>query len=36
VIKGVLHDFDDAQCVKILGDCRRAMRADGCVIIANQ
>ena len=36
VIKGVLHDFDDAQCVAILGNCRRAMRGDGCVVIANQ
>jgi hypothetical protein len=32
----VLHDFDDAQCVTILGNCRRAMRAGGCVVIANQ
>jgi hypothetical protein len=36
VIKGVLHDFDDAQCVAILGNCRTAMRPDGCVVIANQ
>lgn len=36
VIKGVLHDFDDDRCVTILGNCRRAMTADGCVVIANQ
>jgi C-methyltransferase len=36
VIKGVLHDFDDEQCIRILSNCRRAMRADGCVVIANQ
>ena len=36
VIKGVLHDFDDEQCVTILTNCRRAMSADGCVVIANQ
>ena len=36
VIKGVLHDFDDEQCVTILSNCRRAMSADGCVVIANQ
>jgi hypothetical protein len=36
VIKGVLHDFDDEQCVTILRNCRRAMRADGCVVIANR
>ena len=36
VIKGVLHDFDDEQCVTILSNCRRAMSTDGCVVIANQ
>jgi len=36
VIKGVLHDFDDDRCVTILGNCRRAMTADGCIVIANQ
>ncbi len=36
VIKGVLHDFDDDQCVRILSNCRTAVRADGCVLIANQ
>jgi SAM-dependent methyltransferase len=36
VIKGVLHDFDDEQCVTILKNCRRAMRRDGCVVIANR
>lgn len=35
-LKGVLHDFDDEQYVTILGNCRRAMRADGCVVLANQ
>jgi len=36
VIKGVLHDFDDDQCVTILSNCRKAMNADGRVVIANQ
>ncbi len=36
VIKGVLHDFDDQQCITILANCRRAMRPDGCVLLANQ
>jgi C-methyltransferase len=35
VIKGVLHDFDDEQCVRILSNCRRAVSADGCLVIAN-
>ena len=36
VIKGVLHDFNDDQCVKILANCRNAMTTDGRVVIANQ
>ncbi len=36
VIKGVLHDFDDDQCIKILSNCRTAVGANGCVLIANQ
>ena len=36
VIKGVLHDFNDEQCVRILSNCRRAVSADGCLVIANQ
>lgn len=36
VIKGVLHDFDDDQCVAILSNCRKALSDGGCVLIANQ
>jgi hypothetical protein len=36
VIKGVLHDFDDDQCVTILSNCCKAMNAHGRVVIANQ
>lgn len=36
VIKGVLHDFDDDACVKILSNCRRAMKKEGVIVIANQ
>jgi C-methyltransferase len=36
IIKGVLHDFDDERCVKILSNCRSAVTADGRVVIANQ
>jgi hypothetical protein len=36
VIKGVLHDFNDDQCVSILSNCREAMDANGRVVIANQ
>ncbi len=35
VIKGVLHDFDDDQCVTILSNCRKAVNANGHVVIAN-
>jgi len=36
VIKGVLHDFSDDQCVTILSNCCEALRDGGCVLIANQ
>lgn len=36
VIKGVLHDFNDDQCVTILSNCRKAMHLEGRVVIANQ
>jgi O-methyltransferase domain len=35
VIKGVLHDFDNEDCIKILSNCRRAASHNGCVVIAN-
>ena len=36
VIKGVLHDFDDEHCLKLLSNCRKAVVSDGCVVIANR
>ncbi len=36
VIKGVLHDFDDNECIRILSHCRTAMVEGGHVVIANQ
>jgi O-methyltransferase domain len=33
IIKSVLHDWDDASCAKILGNCRAAMEPDGRVLI---
>jgi C-methyltransferase len=35
VIKGVLHDFDDDHCVKILTNCRKSVTPQGRVVIAN-
>lgn len=35
VIKGVLHDFGDGQCVKILSNCRKSVTPNGRVVIAN-
>src|SRR5262245_56339060 len=35
VIKGVLHDFDDDHCVKILSNCRKSVAPHGRVVIAN-
>jgi hypothetical protein len=36
VIKGVLHDFSDEECVTVLSNCRKSMRKDARVIVANQ
>ena len=36
VIKGVLHDFNDDQCVTILSNCHKGMHLEGRVVIANQ
>jgi hypothetical protein len=33
IVANVLHDWDDARSVQILGACRRAMAADGRVLI---
>jgi hypothetical protein len=33
VLKHVIHDWDDARAVTILGNCRRAMRIDGTLLI---
>lgn len=36
LLKQVLHDWDDAQCVTILANCGKAMRAGGRVVIVEQ
>jgi len=36
VIKGVLHDFDDARCITILNNCRHAMSSSGKVLIVER
>jgi ubiquinone/menaquinone biosynthesis C-methylase UbiE len=33
LLKHILHDWDDAQCVTILRNCRQAMNAGGRVLI---
>jgi SAM-dependent methyltransferase len=33
LLKHVLHDWDDGQSVRILENCRRAMRPGGRVIV---
>ena len=32
IMKYILHDWDDEQCVQILKNCRDAMTADGCLL----
>ena len=36
VMANVLHDWDDARAVEILGNCRRAMAEDGRVLIVER
>ncbi len=33
LLKHILHDWDDPRCITILKNCRRAMRADGRVLV---
>jgi hypothetical protein len=33
IMKSVIHDWDDDQCVTILSNCREAMKADGRVLV---
>ena len=33
ILKHVLHDWDDAQCAKLLGHCRRAMPDKGRLLV---
>jgi orsellinic acid C2-O-methyltransferase len=33
VLKHVIHDWDDGRAITILANCRRAMRADGTLLI---
>jgi hypothetical protein len=33
IMKSVLHDWDDASCTKILGNCRAAMEPGGRILI---
>ena len=36
LLANVLHDWDDARAIEILGNCRRAMAADGRVLIVER
>ena len=33
VLSHILHDWNDEQCVKILGNCRKAIKPDGRLLI---
>ncbi|MEU7136663.1 methyltransferase [Streptomyces sp. NPDC046261] len=33
LLKRILHDWNDTQCVKILHNCRRAMRPNGRILV---
>jgi len=36
LLKLILHDWDDAACIEILKNCRRALQADGRLVVAEQ
>jgi hypothetical protein len=36
ILKNILHDFQDAQAIQILASCRRAMAADGRVLVVQE
>ncbi len=36
MLKFILHDWDDDHCVQILGNCRRAIRPTGRVLVVDQ
>jgi hypothetical protein len=36
VMKFILHDWDDAHCIRILGNCRRAMQPDARLLVAER
>jgi hypothetical protein len=35
LLKSVLHDWDDENCIKILKNCRKAMRSDGRILVVD-
>jgi SAM-dependent methyltransferase len=35
LVKNVLHDWSDDRCVRILSNCRRAMRPDGRLLVVD-
>jgi hypothetical protein len=34
-MKYIVHDWDDAKCIHILDNCRKAMAADGRVLVVD-
>jgi hypothetical protein len=36
VLKYILHDWDDGDCIRILANCRRAMNEDGRVLVVDR
>ena len=36
LLKNILHDFQDAEAIQILSNCRRAMAADGRVLVVQE
>jgi hypothetical protein len=36
IMKGIIHDWNDEGCIKILDNCRRAMNTGGRVLVVDQ
>lgn len=36
ILKTILHDWDDAQCIQILENCRKSLESNGSIILVAQ
>ena len=36
ILKQIIHDWEDPECLQILSNCRKAMNADGRVLVIDE